>query len=898
VLGLPPLRAQAPAWLCTAASAAPGAPWTAATSLLRGDFALPSGVISNATLFLTGLGQFQARLNGAPLSADANAPGWTAWGKRLLYSAYAIAPAQLAGGGSANTLAFVLGNGMYNVPPPIGGRYTKWTGTAGPRMVFAQLEVGFGDGTVHTVSVDGSAGFLGTDGGAVAFAHQYAGEDYNGSLATPGWDAPGFDPVASNPAVPWAPAVDCTARAPTGALRLSAFEAITVVETLPLAISPPQPTPSSPGTILLDWGKNFAGYANVTLSGVPAGATVRVTPSETLFNGDIAQCSGGCPMWWSHTSPLGGSVTLAPAFSWTGFRWATVQVLPPPQAAQQAQPAPAPAAGGGNGTLLIHSATYGACCTGSAAAGDATAAVAAFCGAGAAACTYQVCVCGDNRCGAGAPPCLPDPASNCAKDFSVAYGCSGVPGSNFSAYLPPEADNGAVHLSCPPPPPPPLPLIPVVTAATGHFMRAGVATVGTWKCSDDWVNRIHAITVEAIAANLHSVLTDCPHRERLGWLEVSHLMFPSISLNFDISRLWAKISLDTVDSQLPSGLVPDIAPEYTVFSGGFRDSPEWGSASVLNPFWLALNYGDIATLNATWGTASAYVEYLLSRREPGTGLLNYGLGDWIPVTHSPVAVTATGILVQDLQALAVGAARLGLAPALAARYTALAANVSAAFHAAFWSPRAGAYATQCAAGMALVLGIAEAQGCAAAARAALLADVRAQGNVSTSGEIGNRYALLALGAMGAEGVAAVWDSLQRRSAPGYGWMLTRGETTLSESWTDSPSDSHLHAMYGHVDEFLYTYIAGVRGVGGEASGTLWDRVEVAPVLVEGLQWVECSVESPRGLVAVRYERVAGGGVVVAASVPPGVEGVLVLPVSGRRVVLQGGEELRVREEAA
>lgn len=34
---------------------------------------------------------------------------------------------------------------------------------------------------------------------------------------------------------------------------------------------------------------------------------------------------------------------------------------------------------------------------------------------------------------------------------------------------------------------------------------------------------------------------------------------------------------DTVDTQLPSGMVPDIAPEYTVFSGGFRDSPEWGS---------------------------------------------------------------------------------------------------------------------------------------------------------------------------------------------------------------------------------------------------------------------------------------------------------------------------------
>jgi alpha-L-rhamnosidase len=85
--------------------------------------------------------------------------------------------------------------------------------------------------------------------------------------------------------------------------------------------------------------------------------------------------------------------------------------------------------------------------------------------------------------------------------------------------------------------------------------------------------------LQAFESNLQSVLTDCPHRERLGWLEVSHLVFPALAFNFDISRLWAKIALDTVDSQLPNGMVPDIAPEYTIFSGGFRDSPEWGSES-------------------------------------------------------------------------------------------------------------------------------------------------------------------------------------------------------------------------------------------------------------------------------------------------------------------------------
>lgn len=43
--------------------------------------------------------------------------------------------------------------------------------------------------------------------------------------------------------------------------------------------------------------------------------------------------------------------------------------------------------------------------------------------------------------------------------------------------------------------------------------------------------------------------------ERLGWLEVSHLMFPSIAYNYDIEQLWAKLAQDTVDSQLDTGLV-------------------------------------------------------------------------------------------------------------------------------------------------------------------------------------------------------------------------------------------------------------------------------------------------------------------------------------------------------
>jgi hypothetical protein len=53
--------------------------------------------------------------------------------------------------------------------------------------------------------------------------------------------------------------------------------------------------------------------------------------------------------------------------------------------------------------------------------------------------------------------------------------------------------------------------------------------------------------------------------------------------NFDASSLALKIVEDIAAAQLPSGLVPDIAPEYVVFDGGFRDSPEWGSALLQLP---------------------------------------------------------------------------------------------------------------------------------------------------------------------------------------------------------------------------------------------------------------------------------------------------------------------------
>jgi len=154
------------------------------------------------------------------------------------------------------------------------------------------------------------------------------------------------------------------------------------------------------------------------------------------------------------------------------------------------------------------------------------------------------------------------------------------------------------------------------------------------------------------------VLTDCPHREKLGWLEQTHLMGSSVHFNFDIHELYRKQVNDMMEAQLPNGLVPDIAPEFVPFEGGFRDSPEWGSAAVILPWLVYKWYGDISVMQKAWPMMTKYVNYLQMKSE--NHIVSHGLGDWFDygpkqpgeAQLTPKALTATAIYYYDVKLLA------------------------------------------------------------------------------------------------------------------------------------------------------------------------------------------------------------------------------------------------------
>lgn len=91
--------------------------------------------------------------------------------------------------------------------------------------------------------------------------------------------------------------------------------------------------------------------------------------------------------------------------------------------------------------------------------------------------------------------------------------------------------------------------MPVIEKIVGEFIYPDVEQTGEFHCSKPLFNDIHKIICQAILSNLKSYTTDCPHRERLPWLEQTHLIAPGVMYNYDTQNIYQKQEQDMSDSQ-------------------------------------------------------------------------------------------------------------------------------------------------------------------------------------------------------------------------------------------------------------------------------------------------------------------------------------------------------------
>ncbi len=432
---------------------------------------------------------------------------------------------------------------------------------------------------------------------------------------------------------------------------------------------------------------------------------------------------------------------------------------------------------------------------------------------------------------------------------------------------------------------------PIVLSLKGLHIRNAAKQVGTFSSSNILFNKTFELIDWAIKSNMVSVFTDCPHREKLGWLEQLHLMGNSVRYNYDAAPLFRKALQDMKNSQTSSGLIPEIAPEYVKFEWGgdmFRDSPEWGSSGIIMPWYLYQWYGDKQVLAEYYPMMKRYITYLGTKAKDN--ILTQGLGDWYDLGPNPpgvsqltpMGVTGTAIYYHNLMILQQIANLLGNKEDVKG-YQNLAIEVRKSFNRAFFNSTTKQYASgsQTANAMSVYMELVEPTHKAAVVEN-IIKDIRSRNNGLTAGDIGYRYLLRVLENENRSDV--IFDMNSRSDVPGYGMQIAKGATALTESWAALTNVSNNHFMLGHLMEWFYTGIGGIRQ---EENSLAFNTVKIYPEVVGDLTSAKVSYDGPYGIVTSEWVKTTGG-LELAVIIPANTTATVYLPATSNKDVINLG----------
>lgn len=411
------------------------------------------------------------------------------------------------------------------------------------------------------------------------------------------------------------------------------------------------------------------------------------------------------------------------------------------------------------------------------------------------------------------------------------------------------------------------------------FVTSSAKQSGYFKCSDENLNKIFEIILNAIDSNLNHSHTDCPTIEKLGWLEPDHLMGKAVMYLKDVDTLWSKIAMDMRDSQYKddefdidngafpheykAGLVPSIAPRYAKFitdwkQGSFWDIIPWGSSIILAAYEQYLFYGNTKVLLNNYESAKRYIDYLtnqyndynsLYKKEGKVRFICAGLGDWGTGQNKGESREniETAFYYHDLMIMAEISKILGKGEEIF--YLEQAENVKTLYNeallvdegnTAYYVAYDNGNKTQANQAIPLMFGLVPEELRDKVSKSLI---ELCEGEHLKCGEIGLVYILRALSALDRDDI--IYEMILKEEHPSYLRFVKCGETTLPEFWRDD-ARSRNHDMMGHIMEWFFTGVAGISCDAG------FKNVKIAPKCMKLVESLECEYDSIRGKIKVSY----------------------------------------------
>ncbi len=286
--------------------------------------------ITTARLYIVGLGYYEAHINGDKVGDNVLDPGWTNFGKQILYSVFDVTGMIQQG---QNAVGAILGNGFYNpLPIRIFQPLREYLYIGRPSLK-AQLRITYADGSMETIATDNT---WKTASSAIMRNNVYLGEHYDARLETSGWNNSTFNDSQ------WKQA--SIANTPSGQLTVQMQPPVRITK----VFHPTRMTESRPGVFVFDMGQNFAGVARIKVRG-PKGTKITIRYGEDVYSDGslnvMTSVAGQQKRVWnadreapgqpqtawqedSYTLKGEGEETWSPRFTFHGFRYAEITGWP------------------------------------------------------------------------------------------------------------------------------------------------------------------------------------------------------------------------------------------------------------------------------------------------------------------------------------------------------------------------------------------------------------------------------------------------------------------------------------------------------------------------------------------------------------------------------------------
>ena len=367
------------------------------------------------------------------------------------------------------------------------------------------------------------------------------------------------------------------------------------------------------------------------------------------------------------------------------------------------------------------------------------------------------------------------------------------------------------------------------------------------------LNFLFRASVQSLYSNMHAgVITDCPHREKLGYTGDGQLTADLALTVLDSEKFYEKWLRDIADGQDPdSGHVQHTAP----FAGGGGGPGGWGGAIVIVPYMLGLHHDRTDLWRRYYPNMKKYISYMESRCENGLVVREeergWCLGDWCTPDKVtiPEPFVNTYFLIKCLDDMTEIAEALGDE---GAPWREKASLYRARLKESYYDPAARTYCggIQGADAFAADIGLADGELLRA------IADKYERLGAFDTGIFGTDILIRVLFHHGYGDTAMKLLTSEKENS--FGAWLRRGETSLCEYW--SGIKSHNHHMFGAPLRYVFSYALGVDDRG--------DSLVVAPAALSAPIELDAEMETKYGRIFVqRTVSEAGESFTVRADVP-------------------------------